>query len=45
MPEQVNDIVNQIWAFLSQLDQAYLVMIVNGLIAGCWPARSWAAAG
>jgi uncharacterized membrane protein YeaQ/YmgE (transglycosylase-associated protein family) len=34
MPEQVNDIVNQIWAFLSQLDQAYLVMIVNGLIAG-----------
>ncbi len=34
MPEQVNDIVNQIWAFLSQLDQAYVVMIVNGLIAG-----------
>jgi uncharacterized membrane protein YeaQ/YmgE (transglycosylase-associated protein family) len=34
MPEQVNDIVNQIWTFLSQLDQAYVVMIVNGLIAG-----------
>jgi uncharacterized membrane protein YeaQ/YmgE (transglycosylase-associated protein family) len=34
MPQQVNDILTQIWSYLSQLDQAYVVMIVNGLIAG-----------
>ena len=34
MPEQVNDVLGQIWSYLSQLDQAYVVMIVNGLIAG-----------
>jgi uncharacterized membrane protein YeaQ/YmgE (transglycosylase-associated protein family) len=34
MPEQLNDILTQIWSFLTSLDQAYVVMIVNGLIAG-----------
>jgi|GEM_PF-910492 len=34
MPEQLNDVLNQLWSFLTSLDQDYVVMIVNGLIAG-----------
>jgi uncharacterized membrane protein YeaQ/YmgE (transglycosylase-associated protein family) len=34
MPQQANDILTQIWAYLSQIDRDILIMIVNGMIAG-----------
>lgn len=34
MPQQATDILNQVWAYLSQLDRGLVIMLVNGLIAG-----------
>ena len=34
MPQQATDILTQVWAYLSQLDRAYVVIIINGMIAG-----------
>lgn len=34
MPQQATDILNQIWAYVSQMDRAVLIMIINGMIAG-----------
>lgn len=34
MPQQATDIINQIWAYLSQLDRAVVIMILNGMVAG-----------
>ncbi len=34
MPPQVNDILTLIWGYVSQIDQAVLIMLVNGLVAG-----------
>ena len=34
MPQQASDILNQIWAYLSQLDRGVVIMLLNGLVAG-----------
>ncbi len=34
MPQQATDILNQIWAYLSQLDRAVVIMLINGMVAG-----------
>lgn len=34
MPQQATDILTQIWTYVSQIDRAILIMIVNGIIAG-----------
>lgn len=34
MPQQANDILTQIWGYVSQIDRDILIMIINGMIAG-----------
>lgn len=34
MPQQATDILNQVWAYLSQLDRDLVIMLVNGMVAG-----------
>lgn len=34
MPQQATDILNQILAYLGQIDRGILIMIINGMIAG-----------
>jgi uncharacterized membrane protein YeaQ/YmgE (transglycosylase-associated protein family) len=34
MPQQVNDILTLVWGYVSQLDRAVLIMLLNGMIAG-----------
>jgi uncharacterized membrane protein YeaQ/YmgE (transglycosylase-associated protein family) len=34
MPQQANDILTQIWAYVSQLDRSVVIMIINGMVAG-----------
>lgn len=34
MPQQANDILTQIWTYVSQIDRDILIMIINGMIAG-----------
>jgi uncharacterized membrane protein YeaQ/YmgE (transglycosylase-associated protein family) len=34
MPQQATDILNQVWAYLSQLDRGLVIMLINGLVAG-----------
>ena len=34
MPQQASDILNQIWAYMSQLDRGVVIMLLNGLVAG-----------
>ena len=34
MPQQVTDIMTQVWAYLSQLDRGIVIMLLNGMVAG-----------
>ena len=34
MPAQVNDILTQVWAYVSKLDRDLVIMLINGIIAG-----------
>lgn len=34
MPQEITNIFNVIWTYISQMDRAVLIMLINGMIAG-----------
>ena len=44
MPQQATDVLTQVWGYLSQLDRDYIIIIINGMIAG-WIAGQFLGGG